>query len=466
VRRQLIAGSLALIAGTVCAGSPSTYAAAPHAATRTAQDEIVFRAGAARVPLRLPAGTPLAGYGSVRRRLLVPDVLGRHPHAFWFAPSEGVLDDVAARALVMYAGATRVTWISVDLVAVDQRFLQRLAERFAAGGIRPGTVIVSASHTHSGPGAYLASALFAFTAMDREDAEVRDAVLDAIVEAARRAGAGARDVHVAAATVEAPRMTTSRLGAGIDPALVVLKLTTPRGEPVAVVWNYAIHGTMLGPRNRRLSGDVMGVATRALEESLGVPALFVNGAVGDVSPHGHGAPAMASTGRALAETVQSAWTSASRMAALPFAIRTARIGLPSPALSLRHCVARWLPAARVPLGRFLPAETELVAVALGRVAWVTMPGEPVSALGRDIKTAAGDRWAHVVVAGVSNDYLGYFIRPEDDPTASYVTCAAVYGPRLGPCLVATAGELLRQLPQPGAASTGVAPACDFSTDAR
>ena len=161
MRRRLIAGSLALIVGASCGGSAPAHGATPEAAPRPTAREAVFRAGAARVPMRVPAGTPLAGYGSLRRRLLVPDVLGRYPHAFWFVPHEGVRDDVAARALVMYAGATRVTWIAVDLVAVDQRLLVRLAERFAASGIRPGTVIVSASHTHSGPGAYLASALFA-----------------------------------------------------------------------------------------------------------------------------------------------------------------------------------------------------------------------------------------------------------------------------------------------------------------
>ena len=466
MRGRLIAGSLAVVAVTLSGGSPAARGATPEAAPRAGVGEVVCRAGATRVPLRVPPGTPLAGYGSVRRRLLIPDVLGRHPHAFWFAPHEGALDDVAARALVMYAGATRVTWIAVDLVAVDQRFLSRLAERFAASGIRPGTVIVSASHTHSGPGAYLGAALFALAAMDREDVDVREAVLDAIVEAARRAGAGARDARVAAATVEAPAMTTSRFHAGLDSTLVALKVTATTGEPVAVVWNYAIHGTMLGPANRRLSGDVMGVATRALEESLGVPALFVNGAVGDVSPRLHGMAAMADAGRALAETVRAAWTSAAPIASQPFAIRTARIGLPSPGLSLRHCVAGWLPAGRVPLGRFLPTETELVAVALGRIAWVTMPGEPVTALGREIKAAAHDRWAHIVVAGVSNDYLGYFVRPEDYARAGYVTCAAVYGPRLGPCLTATAGDLLRRLPEPGASPTGVAPACDFASGAR
>ena len=466
MRGRLIAGSLAVVAVTLSSGSPAARGATPEAAPRAGVGEVVFRAGAARVPLRVPPGTPLAGYGSVRRRLLIPDLLGRHPHAFWFAPHEGALDDVAARALVMYAGTTRVTWIAVDLVAVDQRFLARLAERFAARGIRPGTVIVSASHTHSGPGAYLGAALFALAAMDREDVDVREAVLDAIVEAARRAGAGARDARVAAATVEAPAMTTSRFHAGLDSTLVALKVTATTGEPVAVVWNYAIHGTMLGPANRRLSGDVMGVATRALEESLGVPALFVNGAVGDVSPRLHGMAAMADAGRALAETVRAAWTSAAPIAAQPFAIRTARIGLPDPGLSLRHCVAGWLPAARIPLGRLLPTETELVAVALGRIAWVTMPGEPVTALGREIKAAAHDRWAHIVVAGVSNDYLGYFVRPEDYARAGYVTCAAVYGPRLGPCLTATAGDLLRRLPEPGASPTGVAPACDFPSGAR
>jgi len=295
---------------------------------------------------------------------------------------------------------------------------------------------------------------------------VREAILDAIVEAARRAGAGARDAQLAVATVDAAPLTTSRLGATTDPALVLLKLTTTQGEPIAAVWNYAIHGTMLGPRNRRLSGDVMGLATRTFEETVRAPALFVNGAVGDVSPQAHGAPAMERAGHALADTLRAAWTSAAPVPTQPFVIRKTRVSLPEPALSLRHCVARWLPATRVPLARFLPTDTELVAVALGGVAWVTMPGEPVTALGRAIKAAGREQWTHVVIAGVSNDYLGYFVRPEDYPTPSYVTCAAVYGPRLGPCLTATAVELLRSLPRPGAAPAGTPTACDFTTGGR
>jgi hypothetical protein len=434
VRGRLTAAALAVVSVLL----PAAVDAAPEPPP--------LRAGAARVPLRVPPGTPLGGYGGMPRRLIVPDILGLYPHAFWFKPGQGALDEVAVRALVIYVGETRVTWITADLIAVDQGFTRQLSERLTASGIRAGALIVSASHTHSGPGAFLAPAVFAITAVDREDAMVRDAVLDAMVEAVRRAGAGARDARMAVATTDAPPVTVSRLGVGVDRELVVLKFTTGRGEPLALVWNYAIHGTMLGPRNRRLSGDVMGVASRAVEEVLGVPVLFVNGAVGDVSPRRHGETEQAHTGRELANAIRAAWASATPVSATSLTARTTRVRLPSPALSLRQCTGWWMPAfARLPLGRVLPDDTELVAVALGRVAWVTMPGEPVSALGRQIKATARQRWPYAFVAGVSNDYLGYFVRPDDFPKPGYVTCAALYGPQIGPCLVDASLTLLEDL---------------------
>ena len=68
------------------------------------------------------------------------------------------------------------------------------------------------------------------------------------------------------------------------------------GQALALLWNYAIHGTMLGAGNLRFSGDVMGVASAILERELRAPVLFVNGAVGDVSPRRHGAAAVREVG--------------------------------------------------------------------------------------------------------------------------------------------------------------------------
>ena len=453
MRRRLTALAIFLLVAT------QPFADAGHAAPATA-----LRAGAARVTLQVPDGTPLAGYGSVRRRLF-PDVFGRHPHAFWFRPNEGVLDPLGVRALVLYMGTMRLTWVSADLIAVDQGFRRQLEERLRASGIRPGTLIISVSHTHSGPGAFLSPTVFALAALDRESAPVRDAVLNAMVEAVRRAGAAARDARVAAASVEAPPITVSRLGGEVDRELVVLKVTGTDGAPIALLWNYAIHGTMLGPSNRRLSGDVMGIVSRALEGELGVPALFVNGAVGDVSPRRHGHNEAVGSARLLGDAVRSAWASAAQVPALPIVVQTARVRLPSPRVSLSSCVWSRLPAwVRLPLGPFLPDETEVTAAALGDVAWVTMPGEPITALGQEIKAAARTRWSHAFVAGLTNDYLGYFVRPDDAGHRGYVTCAAVYGARLGPCLTATAAELLRRLKESGHATEVIERACDAPAD--
>jgi hypothetical protein len=226
----------------------------------------------------------------------------------------------------------------------------------------------------------------------------------------------------------------------------VLKLASPAGAPIALLWNYAIHGTMLGPRNLKYSGDVMGLASRELERRLGVPALFVNGAVADVSPRGHGPAAARTDAAALADAVEGAWRRATPAPAGPLAIRTARLELPTPYVSLRNCAGRWVPRAlTLSLAGTLPREAELVAGALGGAAWVTVPGELQTRLGRAVKEAARTAGALGFVAGVSNDYLGYFLAAEDYARMTYVACASLYGPDAGALVTSAASDVLRAL---------------------
>jgi neutral ceramidase len=423
-----------------------------------------LKAGAATGAFSIPDGTPLAGYGSVRRRLLLPDVLGRHPHAFWFKPHAGELDPVAARALVLETPSARLAWVTVDLIAVDRAFTQAV-ERRLEGGIGPTTVLVSASHTHSGPGAFVESRLMGWVALDSLDAAVRGALVETVVATIERAAAAAVEARVAATSVTVLGVTKSRLAKALDPELVALKITSASGAPIALVWNFAIHGTVLGARNLRLSGDVMGLASRELERGLGIPVLFVNGAVGDVSPAAHGEGALARLAPELARAARAAWDRAGPRESPGLAIRRARVALPPPRLSVRNCAGRWVPASvAVPLGRALPPDAELTAVALGSTAWVTMPGELQAALGLEIKREARALFKHAFVAGVSNDYLGYFVTAEDYGRPGYVTCATVYGPRAGECLATTAIELLRGLSGQSRPVTPQARACDEASD--
>jgi len=405
-----------------------------------------LQAGAARVALRVPAGAPLAGYGAIARRLLIPDVLGRHPHVFWFQPSVGERDALAARALVLESAGVRVALVAVDLLAVDQAFTADVERRLAAAGVRPATLILAASHTHSGPGAYVDSALLGWLAVDRLDREVRDALLESVVAAVRQADGARAPARVGGGEVTAPPLTVSRLRQPLDASLLVLRLTRPTGAPVALVWNYAIHGTMLGASNLRLSGDVMGETSTALEGELGVPALFVNGAVGDVSPAHHGDRASHDIGLELAAAVRRGWDAATPVGPPVLRVAGREVALPAPRMSAKNCLRGWAPAAlRVPLGSVFPRRTALTAIAVGDTALVSFPGEPQTKLGLAIKTAGRARFARTLVAGVSNDYLGYFVTAADYPQPGYVTCATLYGPRTGECLTAVAIDLLTRL---------------------
>ena len=419
-----------------------------------------LEAGAARVSLAVPAGTPLAGYGSASRRLLLPDILDHYSHAFWFKPSRGARDPLAVRALVLASNGRRVTWVALDLLAVDRTFTADVEQRLLAAGVRPGALILSASHTHSGPGAFVDSAVLGWLALDRVDVAVRESLLDAVVTAVREADAARRPARLAAASVAAPSIVISRLGEALDPELIVLKLTTPEGAPIAAVWNYAIHGTTLGPRHLRLSGDVMGEASRGLEQALGVPALFVNGAVGDVSPARHGERAATELGAELASVAQAGWTHAGPVTHPALVSASLAATLPAPRLSLRNCLRGWAPRGlRLPLGSVFPREATLTAVVVGDVGWVTIPGELQTSLGRGIKESAGAHLRRALVAGVSNDYLGYFLSAEDYGRPSYISCSTVYGPSAGSCLADAAAALLGGLAR-GEPPPGGRAACD------
>lgn len=403
-------------------------------------------AGAATTILRVPAGVPLAGYGSVTRRLLPPDVMGRYPHAFWFRPSEGELEPLRVRALVLETASTRLAWVAMELVAVDRAFIDEVAGRVAALGVRPATLVISASHTHSGPGAFSRSTLIGLLALDRYDPAVRAALVESAADAVRRADAAREPARIGAASVTVPGLTWSRLGQPLDDEMVVIKITGADGAPLAALWNYAIHGTMLGPGNRRLSGDVMGTASAELERDLGAPVLYVNGAVADVSPQGRGEEAVARVGRELAVAARTAWARAQAVPTGTLAVRHGRIALPEPVVPLRNCVAAWLPAAAVlPIGDTLPRDAELIAGVIGDTAWVTIPGELQTALGVAIKAAGHERWRHAFVAGVSNDYLGYFVTPADYRRPGYVSCATLHGAEAGERLRDAAIDLLRGL---------------------
>src|SRR5262249_15786739 len=267
-----------------------------------------------------------------------------------------------------------------------------------------------------------------------------------LASAAREAESRKAPARVAMGRTDVRGIAESRVGEPLDSELGVLKVTDRAGRPLSLVWNYAIHGTALGRANFLLPGDLMAGPSVRMERELGVPALFVNGAVADVSPRPRGWAGVAQAGSALAAGALTAWAEATPEADASLAVVTEAVALPPPALSLRNCLGEWIPKnMTLGLAAALPAAAELTAFAVGETAWVTMPGELGTRLGLDIK-AAGGRFRRVYIAGVSNDYLGYFLTPADYQRPSYVACGSLYGVRGGEIMRDAALRALARLP--------------------
>jgi hypothetical protein len=69
-----------------------------------------------------------------------------------------------------------------------------------------------------------------------------------------------------------------------DDTLLVARATDRTGRTLATLFNYACHPTTLAWQNRLLSPDFVGAAREVLEQAFGAPALFLQGASGELAP--------------------------------------------------------------------------------------------------------------------------------------------------------------------------------------
>jgi hypothetical protein len=70
----------------------------------------------------------------------------------------------------------------------------------------------------------------------------------------------------------------------VDRQVGLIRLERPDGSPIALVANYSMHGTALGPQNLLISGDAPGTVAAYVEQKLGAPMLYINGAAGNMAP--------------------------------------------------------------------------------------------------------------------------------------------------------------------------------------
>mgnify|MGYP005810377501 CR=1 FL=1 len=355
-------------------------------------------AGAAVVPLDPPPAVPVAGF----------------PRLHWAA--EGVRDPVSARALVLEEPGCRVALVSLEILLVPAR-LQRAIERRVRGLGLDG-VVVAATHTHAGPGAFWEEALGERLATGPYQRAVFDLLVDRAAAAIRQAHDAREPAYLSIGTGEAHGLARNRSGGAVDGRLVSARLTALSGKVVASVVVFPAHATLLGVENRLISGDWPG----ALMRSQPQPLLFFQGALGDQSaavpqPPERYAHALETRVAAVHLSPGDPWP--------PLAFARASVVLPAP-----------IPGATPPLFRrvarnlfydWVPARAQVAALRLGPTVLLAVPAEPVAAVARSWRDAAG---VGAEVLSLAGDYLGYVETSERMAEAAGETVRTYYGPEL------------------------------------
>ncbi|MBP2666718.1 MAG: hypothetical protein H6Q76_1698, partial [Firmicutes bacterium] len=192
--------------------------------------------------------------------------------------SEGILDHIYARAIVIDNGTTSAALFSADVGMLGEQMWKTVSQRIEKElGIPAQNLIMNPTHTHSAGGG---SADQVFNVIKAAKEKLQPARIGY--------GTGVSYINVNRNIID---RKTNKWWEGpnydgpSDKTVAVVKFETTDGEPIAVYYNYACHAVVTGNTDM-LSGDYPGATSRYIEDSFDdkIVAVFSSGAQGDQNP--------------------------------------------------------------------------------------------------------------------------------------------------------------------------------------
>ena len=246
------------------------------------------KVGAAAVVITPPKGTPMAGYYHARE-------------------AEGVHDDLFAKTIVIESGGSKAALVALDLISTTRDVVEEARREVeATTGLRGDSVMISATHAHTGPVLSGRGVRESMMGGQTELARAYRASLPKkIAEAVRLAESRARPTvmmigHGRETSIAFNRrfhMTDGTVGwnpgklnpkilkpAGtIDPDVAVVSFETAENRPVAAYINYAVHLDNVG--GPLFSADLPFTLGKLLADVQGsdLVTVFTAGCCGDIN---------------------------------------------------------------------------------------------------------------------------------------------------------------------------------------
>jgi neutral ceramidase len=225
----------------------------------------------------------------------------------------GIHQRLRSRAFVIASpcNGKRVAFVSADLGMIFQAVKRAVVEKLHAryGGLyTDDNVLLSATHTHAGPGGFSHYTLYNLTTLGfvpQNFEAISEGIFQSIVRAHDTLGEGTLrlaegDLLDASrnrspdAYAQNPAEERARYPHDTDKRMTLLRFTKTGGKDIGLINWFAVHATSMGNDNHLISGDNKGYAAYLFEKEKGAHylrpgdtfvAAFANSNEGDVTPN-------------------------------------------------------------------------------------------------------------------------------------------------------------------------------------
>ncbi|NOT62024.1 MAG: hypothetical protein HOP19_17560 [Acidobacteria bacterium] len=440
-----------------------------------------LRAGVAAVSITPPNGTPLAGY--YRKRL-----------------SEGVLDDLYAKAIVFEQGGAKAAVVICDILTLPRHTIVTARQLIETqSGIAGANVMIAATHSHTSPVVSGENTRDALDGGDSVEAKAYTANLPKLIaQAVAEANRKLAPIKLSATVAQEHGASFNRRfwmrdgtvswnppkqdkniikpAGPIDPDVSLLYLESqPKdalGQPLASFVNFALHLDTTG--GQKISADFPGHLARLLAESKGkdFQTVFATGACGNINhrdikwlDNQKGVAEAFRIATILAGAINRSWSSLRPLTSSRIQVRSEIVKLPLAPITdadvtkAKEVYARLTDAKttfqeQVNAFKVLdivarngqPLEVEVQVITVGdELAFVSLPGEIFVELGQSIKQASPYRYTMIVE--LANGSIGYVPNHSAYPESNYEVWSARCAAGAGELLVSAALRLLNAAKQ-------------------
>ncbi|MBM3239291.1 hypothetical protein FJZ31_23610 [Candidatus Poribacteria bacterium] len=411
-----------------------------------------LRAGAAKRVITPQMPVYLAGLSNNRLSIVAHDPLYARSVVFEdeINSSSFLYDGTFSfRKRKSWDGKTRIGLVSLDLIGLLRRDVQKIQNKLREAGVETDCTILTCTHVHSGPdtiGLWGPNAMTSGVNQDYME-YLQEQIVACVLEAQR----AMQPASLRLGQVEVPPKGVShnvRVPDLIDRTLGLIQFVDAEGNSIANVVNFTAHPEVLWSDSKYITADYVASVYSRVDSKLGGITLFINGALGGMvtvdnqSEEGedkHTFSEAERIGNIVAQKAIEAASNAQEQKSTDIIFRHGAVRVPveNPGF-LTLAEVGILPKEMFRDGY---VETEVSVIQMGNAQIATFPGEALPKLGLQVKSAMTTPYKFVF--GLANDELGYIIPAEDfsDELYDYERSMSV-GSQIGP---ATTGKILALL---------------------